>query len=161
MCCICVRSTTATVGYCAFQLISGLKLFFKNMMNVLKAVGFKESAKKKVLFCKLQFEQLTMSIEWEKKNGLWAKADIIFKLELCVSCLQINVFAQLQITDIKAPQSWVATKNNSLPAFFFFLCKSVQTWGLCFVLFSCFVFLLAPSLTAGGGVGGCKAILNR
>lgn len=38
------------------------------MINVLKAVGLKESAKKKDLFCKLQFKQLTVSIEWKKKS---------------------------------------------------------------------------------------------
>lgn len=48
----------------------------------------------------------------------WAKPDIILKLELCISGLQINIFAQLQITDTKAPQSWVAIKNNSFPALF-------------------------------------------
>lgn len=61
-----------------------------------------------------------MSIKWEEKNQSlkWAKADIILKLELCISCLPTNVFAQLQIAGSKAPQSWVATKNNYLPAFF-------------------------------------------
>lgn len=67
-------------------------------------MAFERICKKKALFFKLQFKQLTMSIisKWKKINQFfkWAKTVIILKLELYISCLQRNVFAQLQITGI-------------------------------------------------------------
>lgn len=67
-------------------------------------MAFERICKKKALFCKLQFKQLTMSVisKWKKINQFlkWAKTVIILKLELYISCLQRNVFAQLQITGI-------------------------------------------------------------
>lgn len=67
-------------------------------------MAFERICKKKALLCKLQFKQLAMSIisKWKKINQFlkWAKTVIILKLELYISCLQRNVFAQPQITGI-------------------------------------------------------------
>lgn len=57
-------------------------------------------------------------IKWKKNHSL-SNIWHYLKIELCICCLQINVSAQLQITNTKAPRSQVATKNILfLPSFF-------------------------------------------
>lgn len=87
----------------------------------------------KELFLGVQLKQFVLN---GKKKSLFKVSNIwhYLKIELCICCLQRNVFAQLQITNIKAPRSRVATKNNSLPAFFFLcLCGFSSYVLLCFL----------------------------
>lgn len=56
-----------------------------------------------------------------EKKSLFKVSNIwhYLKIELCICCLQINVSAQLRITNTKAPRSQVATKNIPFLPFFF------------------------------------------